>query len=106
MRPGSRPGSRPPRARLRSRKSRKNPRARADGAGCGRATYSLTDQSLAIALPLAIYAGLNGPRKGPLTNIKRQRGRGGTGMANQDDGFFRELEEELRRERLEKIWRQ
>lgn len=27
-------------------------------------------------------------------------------MANQDDGFLRELEEELRRERLEKIWRQ
>ena len=27
-------------------------------------------------------------------------------MANQDDGFLREVEEELRRERLEKIWRQ
>jgi hypothetical protein len=27
-------------------------------------------------------------------------------MANQDDGFLRELEEELRRERLEKIWQQ
>lgn len=27
-------------------------------------------------------------------------------MANQDDGFLREIEEELRRERLEKIWRQ
>ena len=27
-------------------------------------------------------------------------------MANQDDGFFRELQEEIRRERLEKIWRQ
>jgi hypothetical protein len=27
-------------------------------------------------------------------------------MANQDDGFLRELEEELRRERLEKIWKQ
>jgi len=26
-------------------------------------------------------------------------------MANQDDGFLRELEEELRRERLEKIWK-
>jgi hypothetical protein len=27
-------------------------------------------------------------------------------MANQDDGFLREIEEELRRERLEKLWRQ
>jgi hypothetical protein len=27
-------------------------------------------------------------------------------MAHQDDGFLREVEEELRRERLEKIWRQ
>jgi len=27
-------------------------------------------------------------------------------MANQDDGFLREVEEELRRERLEKIWKQ
>jgi hypothetical protein len=27
-------------------------------------------------------------------------------MANQDDGFLRELEEELRRERLEKIWKE
>jgi hypothetical protein len=27
-------------------------------------------------------------------------------MANQDDGFLRELEEELRRERIEKIWQQ
>jgi hypothetical protein len=27
-------------------------------------------------------------------------------MANQDDGFLREVEEELRRERLEKIWRE
>ena len=27
-------------------------------------------------------------------------------MANQDDGFLREVEEELRRERLEKIWQQ
>jgi hypothetical protein len=27
-------------------------------------------------------------------------------MAHQEDGFLRELEEELRRERLEKIWRQ
>jgi hypothetical protein len=26
-------------------------------------------------------------------------------MANQDDGFLREVEEELRRERMEKIWR-
>ncbi len=29
-----------------------------------------------------------------------------TGMAQQDDGFLREVEEEIRRERLEKIWRQ
>lgn len=27
-------------------------------------------------------------------------------MANQDDGFLREIEEELRRERFEKIWKQ
>jgi hypothetical protein len=27
-------------------------------------------------------------------------------MANQEDGFFREVEEEIRRERIEKIWRE
>ena len=83
-----------------------NPEQQGIGARAGRSRVGLTtDQSLAQGMPSAMYAASRGPA-GPLIK-KRAKVQGlKSAMAQQDDGLLREVEEELRRERLEKIWKQ